>query len=82
MNTFLNSIENLPRIANILFAIIPPLYIIHFIYSIIYDISINNVIGLIIDILLFALTTFPYYILNLIFVIIYNKPFSISYFLK
>lgn len=82
MNSYLNSIENLPKIVNILFAIIPPLYIIHFIYSIIYDISVNNTIGLIVDILLFAFATLPYYILNLIFVLIYSKPFSISYFLK
>jgi hypothetical protein len=73
---YCKALDGLPRIANILFAIFLP--ILHVIYAIIYDVSKNNMVALILDILSFVLGVFVYWILDIVWIIAKHKVFSFA----
>lgn len=73
-------IDGLPRIANILFAIFLP--ILHVIYAIIYDVSKNNMVALILDLVSFIAGAFIYWILDIIWIVMKHKVFSFADLIK
>ena len=74
------ALDGLPRIVHILFALFLP--ILHLIYAVIYDVSNNNMVALILDLVSFIAGGVVYWILNLIFVLLKNQVFSFSYYIK
>lgn len=77
---FCNAVDKFPYVANVLLAVFFP--IIHFIYAVIFDVTKNNMVALILDILSFFCLGIVFYILNLVYVIAYKKVFAFSYILK
>ncbi len=77
---YCQALDGLPRIVHILFAIFLP--ILHLIYAVIYDVSNNNMVALILDLVSFIAGGIVYWILNLIFVLLKNQVFSFSYYIK
>lgn len=77
---YCQALDGLPRIVHILFALFLP--ILHLIYAVIYDVSNNNMVALILDLVSFLAGGLVYWILNLIFVFLKNQVFSFSYYIK
>lgn len=77
---FCTAVDKFPYVANVLLAIFFP--IIHLIYAIIFDVSKNNMVAVVLDILSFAFFGVIFYVLNLVYVIAYKKVFAFSYLVK
>lgn len=69
-------IDSLPRVANILFAIFLP--ILHVIYAIIYDVSKNNMLALVLDLISFLAAGVIYWIFDIIWIVTKHKVFSFA----
>ena len=77
---FNRAIDGLPRIVNILFSIFLP--IIHVIYAVIKDVTDNNTIAVVLDIISFVFGLIVYWVLNLIWVLTKEKIFTWAEFVQ
>lgn len=75
-------IDGLPRVVNIIIAIFGPLSILHVIYAIINDVSKNNMIALILDLVSFIAGLFIYWILDIVWIICKHKVFTFADLIK